>query len=146
MCNCAVGMASVQALFVSRGPGPSKYNPTVIALGRMYHEVRDHESATGMLLRLTSLYIHDTEHTTSNRKHIYSSLRESLLHWLALMLEENNNNLVKPFISLRKIIQRNRHPDYLKLVIHAHGKTIAGHIRKCNLPEAREVAALVFGV
>ena len=97
-----------------------------------------------MLPRLASVYIHDTEHATSNRKHFYSSLRESLLKRLALLLEENNN-LVKSFVSLRNILQRSGLPDDVKLVIHPHEKTIPAHVRKYNVPEASEVAALIVG-
>ena len=39
MYNSALAMASVRAQFVSRGPGTSKYNPTVTVHGRMYHEI-----------------------------------------------------------------------------------------------------------
>ena len=110
----------------------------------MYHEIGALEPATRMFPRFVSVYIHDTEHVTSNRKHFYNSLRESLLNRLALMLEENNN-LVKSFVSFRSINQRNGLPDDVKLVIHGHGKTIPGHVRKHNMPEASEVAALVVG-
>ena len=33
----------------------------------------------------------------------------------------------------------------MKLVIHVHEKPMPEHVRKCNLPEASEVAALVVG-
>ena len=65
----AFGMAPVRAQFVSRVPGPSKYNPTVTIHGRMYHEIGSFEHATGMLPQFASVYIHDAEHTTLNRKH-----------------------------------------------------------------------------
>ena len=118
-------MASVRAQFVSRSPGPSKYNPTVTVHGRIYHEIWALEPATGMLPRFASLYIHDTKNATSNRKHFYSSLRESLLNRLALMSEESNN-FVNYFVSLRTIIQRNALPNDVKLVIHAHKKLFQG--------------------
>ena len=102
------------------------------------------QPANGIIPRYASVCINDTGHATSNRKHFYNGLRESLLSQLAVMLEENNN-LVKSFISLRNLIQSNGLPDDLKLVIHAHEKTIPGHVRKYNLPEASEVAALVVG-
>ena len=94
--SSALAIASVLDQFVSGGPGPSKFNPNVTFRGRMYHEIGALEPATGILPRLASLYIHDTEQATSNRKQFYSILSESLLIRLALMLEENNN-LVKPF-------------------------------------------------
>ena len=97
-----------------------------------------------MIPRVASVHIHDTEHATSNRKHFFINLRESLLNDLSNMLEENNN-LVKSFISLRNITQRNGFPDDMKLVIHAHKKTKLGHVRMYNVPEASEVAALVVG-
>ena len=90
------------------------------------------------------IYIYNTEHATSSRNHFYSGLREDLLAQLALMLEEKNN-LVKSFLSLRNLIQINGIPDDVKLVIHTHQKTMPGHIRRSNVPEAREVAALVVG-
>ena len=60
------------------------------------------------------------------------------------MLEEKNN-LVNSFIYMRNLIQSNGVSDDVKLVIHAHKKTIPGHVRKYNLSEATEVAALVVG-
>ena len=90
------------------------------------------------------MYIHDTEHETFNREQFYSSLGESLLHRLAVILEEDNKS-VKSFISLRNTIQRNGLPDDVKLVIHAHDEIIPGHVRKYNLPEASGVAALFVG-
>ena len=144
MYNSALDMASVRAQFVARGPGPSKYNPTVRVHGRMYHVIGAFEPATGMLPRFPSVIIHDTKHAPSNRKHFYSCLRESLLNRLALMLEKNNN-LVKSFVSLRNIIQRSGLPDDVKLVIHAYEKTIPWHVRKHSVPEASELAALVVG-
>ena len=64
----------------------------------MHHEIGAFDPATGMLPWFASLHVHDTEHATSNRKHFYSILRESLLYRLAIMLEENKNE-VKYFIS-----------------------------------------------
>ena len=52
---------------------------------------------------------------------------------------------MKSFLSSRNLIQINGIPDDLKLVIHAHKKTLPGHVRKYNVPEASEVAALVVG-
>ena len=58
---------------------------------------------------------------------------------------EQNNNLVKLFLSLRDLMQKNGIPDDVKLVIHAHEKATPKHIRKYNAPEASEVAALIIG-
>ncbi len=110
----------------------------------MYHEIGALQPANGMYPRYASVYIHDTDHATSNRKHFYNGLREDLLSRLPLMLEQNNN-LVKSFISLRDLIKNNEIPDDVKLVIHAHNRTMPGHVRKYNFPEASEVAALVVG-
>ena len=60
------------------------------------------------------------------------------------MFEENNNS-VNSFISLQNLIQSNVVPDDVKLMIHAHEKTIPGHVRKYNVLEPSEVAALVVG-
>ena len=97
--NSALAMASVGAEFVSRGPGISKYNPTITVHGRMYHEIGALQTTKGMLPRYASVYIHDTEYATKHRKHFYRSLREGLLSRLALMLEDKNS-LVKSFLSL----------------------------------------------
>ena len=142
--NSALAMASVRADFVRRGPGISKYNPTITVHGRMYHEIGALLPATGMVPRYASVYIHDTERAASNRKHFFSMLREDLLSRLALMLERKNS-LVKSFRSLRDLIQNNGIPEDAQLVIHAHEKTMPGHVRKYNVPEANEVAALVVG-
>ena len=50
---------------------------------------------------------------------------------------------MKSFISLGNLIQSNGVSDDMKLVIHAHEKTIPGHDRKYNSPEASEVPALI---
>ena len=42
-------------------------------------------------------------------------------------------------------MQKNGIPDDVKFVIHANEKAMPGHIRKCNVPEASEVAALIVG-
>ena len=55
MYNSTLGMAPAPALFESRGLGPSKYNPNVTVHGRMCHEIRAAEPATGMLPRFASL-------------------------------------------------------------------------------------------
>ena len=60
------------------------------------------------------------------------------------MLEENNN-LVNSFVSLRNLIQSNGVSYDVKLVIHEHEKTIPGHVRKYNVTQASEAAALVVG-
>ena len=88
--NSALAMASVRADFVSRGPAVSKYNPAVTVLGKMYHEIGALEPGHGMIPRFTSVYIHDMEHASSNRKHFYSGLREDLLSQLALILSSQN--------------------------------------------------------
>ena len=49
------------------------------------------------------------------------------------------------FLFLRNLVQINGIPDDVKLMIHAHEKTMPGHIRKYNLPEASEMAALAVG-
>ena len=71
--------------------------------GRMYREISALEPANGIMPLFASIYVHDTEHGTSNRKHFFGGLREILLFELAAMLAENSN-LVKSFISLRNII------------------------------------------
>ena len=109
----------------------------------MYHDVGALEPVHGTIDWFTQFYIHNTEHETSNRKHFFNNLRESLLNDLANMLEETKNNLMKSFISLRNIIQRNGFPEDVKLVIHSHEKTIPGHLRKYNVPESSEKAALL---
>ena len=106
---------------MSCGPGISKYNPTITFHGRMCHEIEALQPLSRMLPQFAKVYTHNTEHATSKRKHFYTGLLGSLLSQLALMLEENNN-LVKPFISLRNVIQSNRVPNNVKLVIDAHEK------------------------
>ena len=69
---------------------------------------------------------------------------KDLLFQFALMLDEENN-LVNSFVSLRNLIEINGIPDDVKLVIHAHEKPMPEHVRKCNILEASEVAASVFG-
>ena len=110
----------------------------------MYHEIGALEPATGMLPRFASVYIHDTEHATSNRKHFYSSLSESLLN-PASSYAGRKQQFGEVFVSLRNIIQRSVLPDDVKLVIHAHEKAIPGQVRKYNVPEASELAASVVG-
>ena len=58
---------------------------------------------------------------------------------------EENNNLVKSFISLQNIIQVNGFPDDEKLMVHAQEKTVPGNAQKYNFPEVSEVVALVVG-
>ncbi len=60
------------------------------------------------------------------------------------MLHEDNK-LFRTFIALSHLIQRDCIPETVQLVIHAHERTKPGHERKFNVPEASEVAALVFG-
>ena len=59
-----------------------------------------------MIPRHASIYILETEHSTSNKSIFYGGLREDVLSQLALMLEEKNNS-VKSFLSLRNLIQIN---------------------------------------
>ena len=47
----AMAMASVRAEFVSRGPGFSKYNPTITVHGRTYHEIGALQPANGIIPR-----------------------------------------------------------------------------------------------
>ncbi len=112
-------MASVRAEFVARGPGVSKYNPTVTVHGRMYHEMEALLPPTGMKPRFAAVYIHDTEQAALLRKYFYSVPHEKLVGKLASMLNENYN-LVRTFISLRDLIQRDCIPEEVQIVIHAH--------------------------
>ena len=73
-CNKSLAMTSVRADFVSRGSGFSKYNPTAIIHGRMYHKIGAKGPANGMMPRYAPVYVHDTEHATSNRKQFYGGL------------------------------------------------------------------------
>ena len=118
-----LAMASFRSDFVSRVPGVSKNNPTVSVHGKRHNEIGALEPRNVMVPRYTSVYMHNTEHATSNRKDFYSGLREDLLSELALMLEEKNNHM-KSFISLGNLTQSNGIPDDMKLVIHAHEKTV----------------------
>ncbi len=63
---------------------------------------------------------------------------------LADMLE-SNKRLVRSFISLRDLMNRNGIRTDVKLVNHAYSKAQPGHERKYNTPEASEVAALIVG-
>ena len=142
--NSALAMASVRAEFVGRGPGISKYNPTITVHGRMYHEMGALIPPTRKKPRFAAVYIHDTDNAVQHRKHFYGILREDLLSRLATILHENNS-LVHTFISLMDLMNANRIPQDVPLVIHAHEKTKPGHERKYNLPESSEVAALIVG-
>ena len=90
-------MASVRADFVSRGPGVSKFNLNVTFHGRMYHDIGALEPVNGMIPRYASVYMHEMEHATSNRKHFCYGLQEDLLSQYSLMLEEKKN-LVKSYL------------------------------------------------
>ena len=98
--NSAMAMALVRAEFVSRGPGFSKYNPTITVYGRIYDEIEAFQPGSVIITRYASVHINDTEHATSSRKHFYCVLRESLLSHLAFML-------VNSSISFRNLIQSN---------------------------------------
>ncbi len=137
-------MASVRADFVTRGPGQSKSNPTITVHGRMSHEIGALCPAFGGTPRFASLYIHDTEQASSSRKNFYGELHKSFLYQLAEILE-HNNNLVKIFVSLRLLMHSNNVTEDVQLVIHAHGRNQPGHMRKCNIPVASEVVALIVG-
>ena len=142
--NSALAMASVRADFVARGPGVSRYNPTVTVHGKMYHERGALIPPTGKKPRFAAVYIQDTEQAAQNRKHSYGVLREELLYSLGNFLQESNR-LVLTFVSIRDLIQTNPIPEEVKLVIHAHERTKTGHERKYNVPEASEIAALIIG-
>ena len=142
--NNALAMGSVRANFVSRGPGPSAYNPTLTIQGRMYHQIGAMSSLPGQAPQFASLYFHDTDYATMNRKDVHRTLDEELLRELAQMLEERNN-LVKSFVALRDLIASKRIPEELELVLHAHERIRPGHERKYNMPESSEVAALIVG-
>ena len=66
--NNALAMGSVRANFVSRGPRPSAYNPTLTIQGRMYHQIVAMNPIHGQASQFASLYFHDTEYATLNRK------------------------------------------------------------------------------
>ena len=117
--NSALAMASVRANFVTRGPGSSNFNTTVTVHGRMYHEIGALIPPIGMKPRFSAVYIFNTEHASHNRKHFYSILRERLLSRLANVLH-GNNKLVQTFLSLRDLVNKNRIPEDVPLVIHAH--------------------------
>ena len=142
--NGATAMASVRANFVSRGVGPSSYSPTVAVHGRMYHEVGALLPPNGVKARFASVCIHDTDHAIDNRKLFFSQLKREMPSSLADMLE-SNKRLVRSFISLRDLMNRNGIRTDVKLVNHAYSKAQPGHERKYNTPEASEVAALIVG-
>ena len=141
--NSTLAVASVRANFVERGPGSSKFFPTVTVHGRMYHQMGALIPPQSNKPRFAAVYIHDTDHAAL-RKYFYSDIREDLLEALASMLHAENK-LVQTFVSLRDLIKTNNIPDDVRLVIHAHERTKPGHERKYNVPEASEVAALIVG-
>ncbi len=67
-----------------------------------------------------------------------------MLSRLTLLLEQNNN-LVKSFPSIAYFNSKKGIPEDIKLAIYAHEKTMPGHVRKYNVPEISEVAALIVG-
>ena len=142
--NIVLAMASVRADFVARGLGTSNYTRTVTIHGRMYHEIGALIPPTGKKPRFAAAYIHDIEQAAMHRKHFYGLFREDLLARLAYMLHETNN-LLRTFVTLKDLMDRNKIPEDVKLVIHAHERTNPGHERKYNIPEACEVADLIAG-
>ncbi len=110
----------------------------------MYYEMGALLLPTGEKSRLPAVYIHDIEQAALHRKYFYYVPHGKLLGKLASMLHENNN-LVRTFISLRDLIQRDCIPEEVQLVIHAHERTKPGHERKFNVPEGSEVADLIVG-
>ena len=129
-------MASVRADFVTRGPGISKFNPTITVRSRMPHEMGAHIPPTGNKQRFAAVYIHDTEDAAHNRKNFYCALREDLLSRLASMLPEKNM-LVQTFLSLCDLMNTNRIPEDAPIVIHAHERAKSGHERKYNVPKPK---------
>ena len=94
--------------------------------------------------QFASLYFHDTEFATLNRKQMHRSLDDTLLKGIAQMLE-TYNCLVKSFVSLRDLIASGKVPPNVDLILHAHERTKSQHARKYNIPESSEVAALIVG-
>ena len=112
--------------------------------GSTYLEIGALSPPNGVKPRFEPVYIRDTDHAADNRKHFNGQLKGETISSLADMLE-SNNRLVRIFISLRDLMNRNEIPTEVKLVIHAHAKNQPGHERKYNIPEALEVAVLIFG-
>ena len=100
---------SVQAEFVARVAGQSKFNPAVTFHGRMYHAIGFLRPPNGVIPRFASVYIHDTDYANSNRKQFYKELREGLLRRLSDMLHQSSK-VEKSFTSLRDLIESKKVP------------------------------------
>ena len=60
--NNALSMASINANFVNRGLGSSKWNPTITIQGRLYHEIGALFPELDKKPRYCAVYIHDTDY------------------------------------------------------------------------------------
>ncbi len=93
--------------------------------------------------RYAAVSIHNTDHRAL-RKSLFDQIREDSLEHLWGTLQESDK-LIHTFISLRDLMKANQITEEAQLMIHVHEKAKSGHERKVNVPEASEVAALIFG-
>ncbi|CDF33944.1 ATP dependant DNA helicase PIF1 [Chondrus crispus] len=146
--NAALSMASVVAIWVNRGPGPSNFNPTMTTQGEMYHYMGPMMPSEGRAPSYASVYIHDTDYATQTRTRLENSrrLEEALMTQLTHMLHECNL-YVQTFLCMREWAQspHNKTPASYQMVIHADRRPSHEHVRRYNGPEASEVAALIPG-
>lgn len=147
--NNVLSMASVVAKWVSRGPGPSTFNPTITMQGRMYHYIGALLPSQGRSPAFASVYIHDTDYATQSRTRLNAApqLDEALLAELAEMLH-GRNPYVQTFLSMREWATSDdgaNAPAPYQMVIHADRRPSNEHVRRYNGPEASEVAVLIPG-
>ena len=96
------------------------------------------------LLGFSDLHMDAVDASEVETHNSNTEVREDLLRRLSDMLHQNNE-LVKSSTSLRDLIESNKVPEDVKLVMHAHERRQPGHTRKYNLPESSEFAAMVVG-
>ena len=139
-------MASVNANFVSRGPGSSKHNPTLTVHGRLHHEMGALIPEETKKPRYCAVYIHDTNYETqANIIHeFHGRLQIDLLKELLIMLHEVNP-YIKTFTCMHELCMKSDIVETYNLVIHANKKPEKEHTRRYNAPDASEVAAIIVG-
>ena len=120
-------MSSVVAKWEFRGPGPSRWNPTITAHGRIYHYIGALNPPEGLNPAYIATDIHDTDYSGEA---VRWTLDGELLQTLASTLTEVNS-YVQTFKSLRDWANEEgaQQPSEFELVLLPNRKPAAGGIR-----------------
>lgn len=139
-------MGSVEAVWGSRGPSASTFNPTMTVQGPIYHYLEAMVSLSNLRPSFLSVYVHNTDFVTQSdlRAAHVPNLHSASLQQPAPTVHERNHYVLS-FLVLRDWATPVNAPNPYRVIIHSNKRPTFGHDRRYKGSSSLQLRAIIPG-